>query len=163
MSELVPVHENNASSIEQTWLDFLESKGGEIVDGQRTVFPQFQQEIPNQYIIPCTQESVICFDGEDVEPFLQNQLTCDINSLQNNGFLFGAYCNPKGRVLATFRLFKIENAIYLVCHHSIVTSLLDRLKMFVMRADVTFRTRPDLAVMCLNTNAELARIPSTSD
>jgi len=157
MSELVATPDNYTSPMNRSWLAFLESKGGEIVEGQRTEFPHFQQEIPDQYVIPCTQESVICFEGEDVESFLQSQFTCDINNLKDNQFLFGAYCNPKGRVLATFRLFTINGAIYMVCHHSIVTSLLDRLKMFVMRADVAFRTRSDLAVMCLNENSELGR------
>ena len=162
MSELAAARKTDASLMKRSWKAFLESKGGEIVEGQRTVFPQFQQEIPDEYIIPCTQESVICFEGQDVEYFLQNQLTCDINDLQNNDFLFGAYCSPKGRVLATFRLFAMNDAVYMVCHHSIVTSLLDRLKIFVMRADVAFRVRSDLAVICLKAYEELARFPNPS-
>ena len=157
MSELAAASEGYTSSMNQSWLAFLQSKSGEIGESQRTVFPHFQQEIPNQYVIPCTQESVICFEGKDAESFLQNQTTCDINDLVEGRFLFGAYCNPKGRVLATFRLYIINGAIYMVCHHSIVTSLLERLKMFVLRADVAFRIRPDLAVMCLNKCAELGR------
>ena len=117
MSELAAASEGYTSSMNQSWLAFLQSKSGKIVESQRTVFPQFQQEIPDQYVIPCTQESVICFEGEDVESFLQSQFTCDINDLQDNKFLFGAYCNPKGRVLATFRLFTVTGAIYMVCHH----------------------------------------------
>ena len=162
MSELVTTRDNHTSPMNRSWLAFLESKGGEFVEGQRTEFLHFQEEIPDQYVIPCTQESVICFEGTDVESFLQSQFTCDINNLKDNQFLFGAYCNPKGRVLATFRLFIINGAIYMVCHHSIVTSLLDRLKMFVMRADVAFRIRSDLVVICLNVNSELGRFPVTS-
>jgi len=162
MSELVATRDSDTSPMNRSWVAFLESKGGEIIEEQRTVFPHFQQEIPDQYVIPCTQESVICFEGEDVESFLQSQFTCDINDLKDNHFLCGAYCSPKGRVLATFRLFIMNGAIYMVCHYSIVTSLLDRLKMFVMRADVAFRTCSDLAVMCLNENLELGRFPITS-
>ena len=160
MNELVATPDNYTSPMNRSWLAFLESKGGEIVEGQRMEFPHFQQEIPDQYVIPCTQESIICFEGEDIESFLQSQFTCDIDNLKDNQFLFGAYCNPKGRVLATFRLFIINGAIYMVCHHSIVTSLLDRLKMFVMRADVAFRTRSDLAVMCLNENYRTWSFPN---
>jgi len=162
MSELVATRDNDTSPMNRAWVAFLESKGGEIIEEQRTAFPHFQQEIPDQYVIPCTQESVICFEGKDVESFLQSQFTCDIKDLKDNHFLFGAYCSPKGRVLATFRLFIMNGAIYMVCHHSIATSLLDRLKMFIMRADVVFRTRSDLAVMCLNENSELGRFPITS-
>jgi len=162
MSESAATSENYSPSISRSWLTFLESKGGEIVGGQRTVFPQFQQEIPDRYIIPCTQEAVICFEGKDVESFLQNQLTCDVNDLGEHKFLFGAYCSPKGRVLTTLRLFKMNGAIYMVCHHSMVTSLLDRLKMFVLRADVTFHTCSDLAVMCLDEYTELGRFPIPS-
>ena len=137
MSELAAVRENGASLMKRSWLAFLESRGGKIVEDQRTVFP------------------VICFEGKDVKSFLQSQLTCDINNLENNKFLFGAYCNPKGRVLATFRLCTMDDFIYMVCNHSVVTSLLNRLKMFVLRADVTFHTCHDLAVVCHNTVADL--------
>ena len=160
MSELAATSENHESSIDPSWLAYLKSKSGEVAEGQRTVFPQPQQEMPDQYVVPCTQEAVICFEGKDVDSFLQNQLTCDIKDLGDDSFLFGAYCNPKGRVLATFRLFPMNGAIYMVCHHSIVNSLLVRLKMFVMRADVTFRTRSDLTVMCLSEPTKLGRFPT---
>ncbi len=74
MNKSAATSENYSPSISQSWLTFLESKGGEIVGGQRAIFPQIQQEIPERYIIPCTQEAVICFEGKDVESFLQNQL-----------------------------------------------------------------------------------------
>ena len=162
MSKSAATSENYSPSISRSWLTFLESKGGEIVGDQRALFPRIQQEIPERYIIPCTQEAVVCFEGKDVESFLQNQLTCDIKNLEDNRFLFGAYCSPKGRVLTTLRLFPLNGTVYMVCHHSMVTPLLDRLKMFVFRADVTFHTCSDLAVMCLDEHTELGRFPIPS-
>ena len=162
MSELAATPQNYSSPTNPSWLAFLKAKGGEIIEDKRLVFPQFQQNTPSEYIIPCTQESVICFDGKDVESFLQSQLTCDINNLTSNEFLFGAYCNPKGRVLATFRLFALDDSIYMVCNHSIVTPLLERLRMFVLRADVSFQTCPDLAVVCCNKYTDLTPLQMLS-
>ena len=162
MSHLPVTSKTHKTSIDPSWLALLESKGGAIAEGQRTVFPQSQQQVPGQFAVPCTQESVICCEGKDAESFLQSQVTCDIKDLGDTRFLFGAYCNPKGRVLATFRLFPMNGAIYMVTHHSNVTPLLDRLKMFVLRADVTFRVCSDLAVMYLSGDVELDRFSTST-
>jgi len=44
--------------------------------------------------------------GEDSEKFLQGQLTCDLQPLEEDCWLFGAACNNKGRTYTSFRLLK---------------------------------------------------------
>lgn len=51
--------------------------------------------------------------GPDAEKFLQGQVTCDVRQLREKSYLSGAFCNPKGRVLATFRLISMGDIIYL--------------------------------------------------
>ena len=56
-----------------------------------------------------THEELLHFSGEDSARFLQGQLTCDINSLTPGTHVLGACCNPKGRMLANFRLQALES------------------------------------------------------
>lgn len=44
--------------------------------------------------------------GPDSRRFLQGQVTCDIDSLEQSHTLPGAYCNPQGRMVCDFRLWQ---------------------------------------------------------
>ncbi|MDF3055400.1 MAG: hypothetical protein K0Q74_1307 [Gammaproteobacteria bacterium] len=46
--------------------------------------------------------------GEKAESFLQGQLTCDVREVSPTQARLSAHCNPKGRVLSSFRLLKKE-------------------------------------------------------
>ncbi|MBV7314104.1 tRNA-modifying protein YgfZ [Shewanella sp. NIFS-20-20] len=43
--------------------------------------------------------------GEQARVFLNGQVTADISQLADNQWRFGAHCDPKGKALATFRVF----------------------------------------------------------
>lgn len=81
-------------------------------------------------------DSVIKVSGEDAATFLQGQVTCDINTLDNTNSLIGAFCNPKGRVISLFYIAKRLDAFYLVVPSDICETLVKRLKMFVFRSNV---------------------------
>ena len=49
---------------------------------------------------------LVRFKGEDAAKFLQGQTTCDVDSLTNDNAVYGAFCNPKGRMKTTFLLLK---------------------------------------------------------
>ena len=42
--------------------------------------------------------------GEGSKDLLQGQITCDLEKLDGSNRLFGALCNPKGRVISSFIL-----------------------------------------------------------
>ena len=44
-------------------------------------------------------------EGAKALPFLQGQLTCNVQDATPAGVLPGAYCTPKGRVIASFLLW----------------------------------------------------------
>lgn len=46
--------------------------------------------------------------GPDASKFLQGQVTCDLRDLNNPITRLGAQCNPKGRILLTFRALQIN-------------------------------------------------------
>lgn len=89
------------------------------------------------------RESIISFTGSDAETFLQGQTTCDVSRLSSHKSVFGALCNPKGRVICLFHLFKIEQTIYMVLNAELSEAIVKRLKMFVFRADVQIKNVSD--------------------
>ena len=82
-----------------------------------------------------THMGVIRVVGEDAATFLQGQLTQDVALLGLSEARLAAFCNAKGRMQASFIVFKRSNEeILLVCSLSILAATLKRLSMFVMRA-----------------------------
>lgn len=79
---------------------------------------------------------VLKVSGADAFEFLQGQLTNDIN-LAHKKWQLSAYCNPKGRVLALFSLWKAGDSAYLIVDKSLSERIVKRLRMYVMRSQVT--------------------------
>ena len=82
-----------------------------------------------------TNLGVIRAAGEDAVKFLQGQLTQDVVSLDLTQARLAAFCNAKGRMQASFIVFKrSQDDVLLVCSRDILPATLKRLSMFVMRA-----------------------------
>ena len=79
--------------------------------------------------------------GVDAATFLQGQLTQDVVNMGLDTARLAAFCNAKGRMQASFFVFKRQNddgteEFLLVCSADILVQTLKRLSMFVMRAKV---------------------------
>ncbi|SFC23977.1 hypothetical protein SAMN05216344_11213 [Polaromonas sp. OV174] len=86
-------------------------------------------------IAELTHLGVIRVAGEDAVKFLQGQLTQDVALLGLSEARLAAFCNAKGRMQASFLLFKRSNEdILLLCSRDILAATLKRLSMFVLRA-----------------------------
>lgn len=82
-----------------------------------------------------THLGVIRATGADAGLFLQGQLTQDVLSLGALEARLAAFCNAKGRMQASFIVFKrSDDEWLLVCHQSLLAATLKRLQMFVLRA-----------------------------
>jgi len=78
---------------------------------------------------------VIRVAGEEAAKFLQGQLTQDVALLGLSEARLAAFCNAKGRMQASFIVFKRSHEeILLVCSRDILAATLKRLSMFVLRA-----------------------------
>ncbi len=89
------------------------------------------------YICDASQLGLILITGQDAESFLQNQFSNDIQEIADQHFQLSSYSTPKGRMLAIFRIFGIDNGYILVLPASLVTSVLQRLQHYVVQAKVT--------------------------
>ncbi len=84
---------------------------------------------------------MILAEGPDAATFLQGQLTQDVATLGSGNACLAAFCNAKGRMQASFVVFKRHNVdasdgFLMVCSADILAQTLKRLSMFVMRAKV---------------------------
>jgi len=75
--------------------------------------------------------------GADAVTFLQGQSTCDIAGLTPDKSGLGAFCNPKGRVIASFRIFRHGENYYLFVPTDLVETIYKRLKIYVLRSKVS--------------------------
>ena len=73
--------------------------------------------------------------GPDAASFLHGQLTQDTNSLREGTARLAGYCSPKGRLLASFIVWRADaDTLYLACSADLLAPTLKRLSMFVLRA-----------------------------
>ncbi len=126
--------------MQQQWLDFLSKQGATIENGCVTHFNSPETEIENSnskiILADLSQYRLFRVSGADANSFLQGQLSNDINHVTENRSQMSAYCSPKGRALALFRVFHFDDAYFLGLPDEIAETTIKRLKMFIMRSDV---------------------------
>ncbi|MEB0134687.1 folate-binding protein [Actimicrobium sp. CCC2.4] len=81
-----------------------------------------------------TDLGLIAFEGDDAANFLHNQLTNDVEHLGIEQAQLAGYCTPKGRLLASFLMWRTAGSIVLEVARDIQPAIQKRLQMFVMRA-----------------------------
>ncbi|MGL6109264.1 MAG: YgfZ/GcvT domain-containing protein [Rubrivivax sp.] len=78
---------------------------------------------------------VIRAQGADAASFLHGQLTQDVTHLAEGHARLAGYCSAKGRLLATFVVWRAADGdILLACSADLLPATLKRLSMFVLRA-----------------------------
>ncbi|MDE1942245.1 MAG: folate-binding protein YgfZ [Betaproteobacteria bacterium] len=75
--------------------------------------------------------------GDDAQTFLQGQLTQDVAALDPDRALWAAHCSPKGRMLASFLIWKQGTDFWLDAPEELADGALRRLRMYVLRSRVT--------------------------
>jgi folate-binding protein YgfZ len=136
------------------WGDFLEAGFGACLESDRVA--HFGH--PNVELWTGLNEGDLCSDlsdrgliavhGTDAVSFLQGQLTCDVRQATLDHSLLGAFCSPKGRALASFRLFQRGDELYLELPRELVELTLNRLRKYVLRAQVTLEDASDRLIHC---------------
>jgi folate-binding protein YgfZ len=96
-----------------------------------------------------TDHAVIAVSGGDARTFLHAQLTQNINDLPADRTALAAWADARGRVRAIFHVVPDGERWLLVTSADIVATLLPKLRMFVLRADVALVHAPELAVAAI--------------
>lgn len=79
---------------------------------------------------------LIRFAGEDAQPFLNGQLSCDVAGLEPLHARYGSYSTPKGRMLASFLLWRDAAGFFMQLPGSLREPIQKRLSMYVLRSKV---------------------------
>lgn len=116
------------------WQQFLVSQGAQFNELAEATFPSPEIPAPAQ-LFDLSAYGLIAVSGADAMTFLQGQLTNDVKQLDQCA-QFTGYCTAKGRLLALFYAFKINDIIYLQCPRPLIADLVKRLRMFVLRSKV---------------------------
>ncbi len=85
--------------------------------------------------VPLNHWGLIRARGTDAVKFLQGQLTNDVATLGSSGARLAGFCSAKGRLQASFIVWKLApDELLLACAASVLPATLKRLSMFVLRA-----------------------------
>lgn len=117
------------------WQDFIQSQTS-----------SDKQSDTGAYLIDLSHLGLIRCSGEECSKFLQGQLTNDVTRVDEGHSQLTAWCSAKGRMLASFRLFKSADAHYLQTQRNQIENLLKRLRMYVFRAKVEISDASDETV-----------------
>lgn len=75
--------------------------------------------------------------GPEADTFLQGQLTCDINTVDQTQSILGAHCNLKGRMVSLFWLYRMPECFRLVMPVETIPRALKHLQKFAAFSKVT--------------------------
>jgi tRNA-modifying protein YgfZ len=121
------------------WTDYLASHGARFHIDEASQVEHFGKaltaaELTEGFVAPVTDLGLIAVSGEDAASFLHAQLTNDVEHLGTGEARLAGYCTPKGRLMATFLMWRDEAAIYLQLPRELQPQLQKRLTMYVLRA-----------------------------
>jgi folate-binding protein YgfZ len=97
----------------------------------------------DNYICSADEIGLILVSGADARDFLQNQLSNDIDLIDEASLQLSSYSTPKGRMLGIFRVIQVSNGYILVTVRSMVLPLLQQLFKYIVQAQVTLADASD--------------------
>jgi folate-binding protein YgfZ len=91
---------------------------------------------PTAFQVALTDQGLLRASGEDAAAFLHNLLTNDVNHLQEGEARHAGLCTPKGRLIATFLIWREGADYYLQLSADILPAILKKLSMYILRSKV---------------------------
>ena len=152
------------------WKEFLKRSGAEFDTTDCVVSygnPQAELSVAltGTVFADLSQHGVLAIRGKDAEAFLQGQFTNDVLHLDAGHSQLNGYCSPKGRLLASFRLWREDDSFLLSLPRAMLETVTKRLQMFVMRSAVSLEDaserRVRLGVAGPDAAAELSGLITT--
>ncbi len=140
------------------WKAFLQENGAEFIahSYENTITeelvsfgnPEIEMQVSTQEVLLSnpSERGLIKVNGADAESFLQNQLTNDIRNVTETSHQASAWCSPKGRIIANFRIFKRDDDFYLALSRDLIEHVMKKLRMYVMMSKVVIEDVSDSIV-----------------
>lgn len=131
------------------WRSFLESADG-VFDGETSEIINFgdaNAELlaasKQTVLVPLTHLGLIEASGEEAKTFLHGQFTNDVNHLAEGLAQHAGWCNAKGRMQASFLIWRTSDSYQLALAADLQEAAQKRLQMFVLRAKVKLTSQTD--------------------
>ena len=83
--------------------------------------------------------STLVIAGDDARPFMQGQFTNDVEQVDDNTSQLNAFCNNKGRMIANFRLFELNNNVFMALKSDLVDLSIQHLQNYILRSQVVIQ------------------------
>jgi len=130
------------------WANFLQSQQAHINEAGVSHFGNDTETAENKsdFLCDLSQLGLLKFSGEDAASFLQGQLSNDIDTLDGAQSQLSSYCSPKGRILASFRVFRHGDDFFLLIPADTLAATQKRLQMYVMMSKVNIEDLSDSTV-----------------
>jgi folate-binding protein YgfZ len=126
------------------WTGFLRERGAVLDDGVVRDFgdPAAERRAARaaSVVADLSHLGLLEVEGADAQAFLHAQLSCDVAGLGESATA-GAYCSAKGRMLATFLLWRSQAGYRLALSRTLVEAVATRLRKFVLRSKVSIADR----------------------
>ncbi len=136
-----------------TWQTYITQQGAQADNAGRITFSETTSEISaaesGDVIADLSHLALVQVSGDDAQTFLLNQLTNDLRVVNDRHSQLSAYCTPKGRMLAIFRIYFRDSGYLLQLPAVIAESIVSRLRMYVMRAKVVLESADNLVCIGL--------------
>ena len=84
---------------------------------------------------------IIELTGQDIQTFLQGQLSADVTQVHPHLGQLSLYCNLKGRVLAMLQVIQNDNGYALITHPDLVEPMALRLRKYTLMSQVDIHTQ----------------------
>ena len=151
-----------------TWESYLHSRNAVIQDGRVVNYGNTATELESMrsgtVLADLSHFGLIHFLGDDAQSFLQGQVSCDVRAINPSAdgatALYGSYCNPKGRMLASFLMWHDSGGYVMQLPAELRAAIEKRLSMYVLRAKLKLADSSDTLVrfgLAGNHAAELLR------
>ena len=138
---------NRPTMINPHWQQFLESQNARIdgttVQDFGNLNDELQAALHANWLADLSHFSTIKINGDKTLEFLQGQLTCDVKELKERQATLAACCNPKGRIIANFYMWREQNDYYLLLPQAMVTPTIEHLKKYAIFSKVAVAASAD--------------------
>ena len=123
------------------WISELTDQGARFADGRVADFGNPAVELSavsgGNIICDLSHDGLILVSGEDAAAYLQAQFCNDVLSLADGIAQWNGWCSPKGRLLATFLVWRGKQGYFLRLPRTLQATIQKRMQMFVLRSKVT--------------------------
>ncbi len=134
----------------ENWNKFITKQGAIIKNDQVIAFGKTSSHFyshENTYVCDLSTLGIIRASGEEAQNFLHGQFTNDLNKVSSSISQISSYCNPKGRMLSIFRIYKRDDDYFLILPRDVLEPTFKKLTMFKLMSKVDLSDDSDQFVI----------------